>query len=557
MTLATDSFAWLVPVSGPAIEPLKVVAATNGAIIGRHEQCDLRLPPDAHEVSRFHARFTFDADQWWLADMNSRWGTTVNGCAVRSAPPLSLSEADLIRIAPWTFTFTQAGPGRPDRLQSVDDGADFQTRVRTYTAVPQRKLAEDRLALLLESTAVIHAARSESELAGKVIEIACRGTGLQNAAVLRPLDSAGSIEIVAARMAGSAGSAPTYSRSLLAAASEGDVAELGAAGPASQSMVQMNIRSAICVPLTLESNTTGDRDARTVAAYLYLDSRGKDAGGLAPADSAFCVALGRMAGLALANLKRIDIERRQAALMAGISAAATAQRWILPQREVRIAPFVFTGESRPGAHVGGDFYAIVPLDAGRVAIALGDVTGHGVGASVLMATAQGFLHAALQEHGDPARAVVELNRFLEPRTPPGKFITLWIGLLDPQQGRITYVDAGHGYALLIEDQRRISRLSSGGGPPIGLFHAADYQPQTHPFQRGDALLIVSDGIIEQSGAPGSEATDRQFGVDSMIGLLKDPAHDHDRIAALFDAVARHAGAEPFADDATAVIVRWE
>jgi len=133
--------------------------------------------------------------------------------------------------------------------------------------------------------------------------------------------------------------------------------------------------------------------------------------------------------LALANLKRIDMERRSALLEADLKAAATAQQWILPQRQGHIGPFRYSGESRPGRHVGGDFFDIIPLKDDRLAIAIGDVSGKGVTASVLMTTAQGFLHAALEESGDPQHAVTRLNHFIHERSESNKFVTLWVGVL--------------------------------------------------------------------------------------------------------------------------------
>ena len=123
-------------------------------------------------------------------------------------------------------------------------------------------------------------------------------------------------------------------------------------GDISQSIVQIKINSAICVPLML---------GPIVAAYLYLDSRGTLMQSLRPNASSFCVALGRMASLALANLKRIDMEKRAEQMRVDLAAAAVAQKWIMPQRDTNHGPFHCIGESRPGQMVGGDFFDIIPL----------------------------------------------------------------------------------------------------------------------------------------------------------------------------------------------------
>ena len=148
-----------------------------------------------------------------------------------------------------------------------------------------------------------------------------QGSGLPNAALLKPAGSAGRFEIVASRSP-QGFAAIVYSRALLNAAANGQVAELSADRQTfdiSQSIVSMGVRSALCVPLML---------GQTVAAYLYLDSRGDQNSAnrlpLRPNASAFCLALGRMAGLALANLKRLEMERRAADIETELAAAAAA-----------------------------------------------------------------------------------------------------------------------------------------------------------------------------------------------------------------------------------------
>ncbi len=197
-----------------------------------------------------------------------------------------------------------------------------------------------------------------------------------------------------------------------------------------------------------------------------------------------------MAGLSLANLKRIDMEHRQAFMDAEIQAAAEAQQWILPPRQQICGAFSCTGHSRPGRHLGGDFFDVIPLADGKLAVSLGDVSGKGMAAAVLMTTAQGFLHASLLQHGDVARAVTQLNQFVSPRVPADKFLTLWAAVFDPSAGTVSYVDAGHGYALMIDGAGgHVEQLSGGEGLPVGVTEDCIYEAQTlalpHAGARGD------------------------------------------------------------------------
>lgn len=547
MTSARPS-AWLVPIAGPALQPLELTVRPGGATVGRHEQCDICLPADAEKVSRMHARFVNDGSRWHVADLGSRWGTYVNGIKLNPDEDVPLNDGDLIRITPWTFTLS---PTARRRGMRTDDDTG-QTIVRAVNPDAAPRLADTMLALLLESAAAIHSATDEKQLAELVMDAAVRGTGLMNAAMLRPLDAAGTFDIIASKLSSASMNTPagvSFSRSLINAASQGVVAEIG--GPnllenISQSIVQLKISAAICVPLML---------GQTVAAYLYLDSRGTLAQGLRPNASAFCVALGRMAGLALANLKRVDMERRAEQMRSELTAAATAQKWIMPRRQTSHGSFSCIGESRAGQYVGGDFFDIIPLSPTRLAVAVGDVSGKGISASVLMTATQGFLHAALQNCGDPARAVTDANDFVNPRRPENRFVTMWVGVFDSEAGTLSYVDAGHSYALLKRADGSFEQLDKGAGLPIGVENRVEYIAETVKIAAGDKVMIVSDGLIEQFGLPTTPATPReQFEVAGVQKALE--VSTADEVADLFNAVIAHAGTTQLSDDATAVLVRW-
>ncbi|HWB52801.1 MAG TPA: FHA domain-containing protein, partial [Tepidisphaeraceae bacterium] len=363
--------AWLIPLPGAIpLDPFELDAATRKRlVIGRNKDCDLPLPIQAEEVSRRHAEFIHHGGQWCVADLASRWGTSVNGVKLNPNRRVPLNEGDLVQIRPWTFRFTHRNKSATNSASLENDD---KSHVRTLVGPPRQPLRQDLLQLLLEASSAIQSAEDESSLAAVVLDIAVRGTGLTNAVILRALDADGAVDVLLSRDANPHSPNMRFSRSLLAAASQGNVAEFSDTGQinASQSILQANIAVAICAPLMLD---------KTVAAYLYLDSRGNSPAvlrTLRPNASGFCQALCRMAGLALANLKRIDIERRAARLESELSAAAAAQAWILPRAPITAGPFTCIGQSQPGGYLGGDFFDAQVLPDGRLAVSLGDVTGH-------------------------------------------------------------------------------------------------------------------------------------------------------------------------------------
>jgi serine phosphatase RsbU (regulator of sigma subunit) len=555
MTLATETttnLAWLLPVAGPPMEAVELEASPRGMLVGRLEHCNVRLALDS--VSRNHARIRFDGTRWRITDLKSRWGTFVNGVKIEPQSDVPLAEGDLIRIVPWTFRFSTKPSAKSGllegALESVDDGTEVSRSVPALASEHLPSLGDEMLALLLDSASAIHAAQDEKSLAGVVLDKACLGSGLPNAWLLKPAGTGGRLEVIASRPAGSS---IAYSRSLINAAADGQVAELSTDRQnfdMSMSIVNLGVRSALCVPLML---------GQTVAGYLYLDSRGDPTSGhrlpLRPHASAFCRALGKMAGLALANLKRIDMERRTATIEADIAAAAAAQRWILPARTGKFGSFAYTAESRQGEGLGGDFYDFVPLGDNRLAVSIGDVAGHGIAASLTMTASAGYLHAMLQQIADPAMVVQRLNQFIGPRRPIEKFVTLWVGVLDLAAGTLQYVDAGHTYALLIDPASGALRQLSGDQLCLGVEDHYEYKSLTVPLPAAGRLLLFSDGIVEQFDFP-AEAEQKQFGLGGIEGVIRATPGDVDVVGALFAAVAKHAQRETLTDDATAVLVKW-
>lgn len=568
--LDSQSGGWrLISIAGPTAVSL-AMHPPGPVTIGRRTEHDLELSDRL--VSRDHARLAFrpvgtdaksSSGEWILTDLNSKHGTWINGRRLSPGEPMPLRAGDLIAISPWTFRLEDSAqpPRSTMTVLAVDEPRAADA---TIVAVQPRGLgvvAQQRLALLLHCAEALHGVGDESGLAKVVLDAAVAGTGFANAAIMHPVEEGGQVMIVEHRGAifGS-GPGPKISRSLVRQAGGGEPARLSRRtelGDVAQSIVELAIEEALCVPIVLES---------AVVLLLYLDDRGSGGRGMQrTADAAeFAIGLARLAGLALANLRRLDIERRQARVEAELKAAAEAQRWVMPRRSVEAGRFRCAGESRPGQYVGGDFFDVIPLDGGRLAVAVGDVSGKGVAASVLMTVAQGYLNAALRRCGDPGQAVTELNEYLCPRCQAGKFLSLWVGVFDGAAGTLTCVDAGHGYALLGRKGGPARRLESNCGL-LGILPGAVYEAAVVRLPDSGRVLVVSDGIIEQpgsepeaGGAPEGEGTavQEQFGIAGVQRCLTEAAGEEDVIAALFAAVQRHGGATGLADDATAVVVEW-
>src|SRR6478672_8543160 len=123
---------YLVAIAGPPIEPIGLAPKPEGLTLGRHANCDLLLPADAERVSRFHARFAHvDGEGWRLSDLGSRWGTFLNGVKMASGSEVPLSDGDLIRISPWTFSLSPTARRRG--LSTRDDTGQTMVRAHAVT----------------------------------------------------------------------------------------------------------------------------------------------------------------------------------------------------------------------------------------------------------------------------------------------------------------------------------------------------------------------------------------------------------------------------------------
>jgi sigma-B regulation protein RsbU (phosphoserine phosphatase) len=556
VTRDTDRSPILLRAIGGPTRPSLELRPPGPVTVGRRPGHTLELTDEG--VSRDHARIIHTPDErgvgWSLVDTESRHGTWLNGVRLPANRATPVRHADVISIHPWTFSVVDPDEGESfsTKVETMEDAAAGSTLVTTVEGSSAAGLTRRRLDLLLEAAGAMSDARDEQTLAQAVIEAACAGSGFANAAVLRPARQGDELEALAVKGdIAKAGAAPRVSRSLIRRASDGAAARLSGQPAMTQqamSIVALNIDEALCVPISLASG---------VAAYLYLDNRGGAAGSVSEEAQSFAIGLARLASLALSNLLQRELEARFVRMESDLKAAAEAQRWILPRRPHDHSGLRISGRSRPGRGMAGDFYDVIELKGGRLGVTLGDVSGKGVAASVLMTASQGFLHAALREHADPVRAVSDLTRYVASRTPEGRFVTLWLGILDPGQRTLEYVDAGHGYAFLRAAGGDIHRLDKAGGPPVGVpVEDHPYESERVALEPDGAILIVSDGVIEQPDERRESPTKGEhFGASRVETILAAP-EAASPVEGVFAQVLEHAGGEALADDATAVQIVW-
>ena len=188
-------------------------------------------------------------------------------------------------------------------------------------------------------------------------------------------------------------------------------------------------------------------------------------------------------------------------LKRGLEIARDIQRAMLPQEMVTGGGLEAYGFTRPANTVGGDFYDVLQMPDGRLVIALGDVSGKGSPAALLMALTLAILRTLVDEGLDPAALARRLNVQVARHAPGSRFVTMFLAVFDPVTGALHYVNAGQNPPILRRVNGALERLTSGG-VALGMFELSTYTAGDTWLAAGDVLVLYSDGITEAENKEG-------------------------------------------------------
>jgi len=258
-----------------------------------------------------------------------------------------------------------------------------------------------------------------------------------------------------------------------------------------------------------------------------------------------------LTGFLLVNLLVLLEVADRLSLKNDLEIAREIQLAMLPRVAYRAPGVEAFGMTRPANTVGGDFYDILQLPDGRVLLALGDVAGKGSPAALLMALLLAMMRTLVDEGLEGADLVTRLNVQIVKHAPRSRFVTLFVAVLNPSTGELTYVNAGQNPPLLRRANGTYERLRAGG-MALGMFDHATYTAGSTLMATGDVLVMYSDGVTEAEnsfGAPFDE-----HGVQSVVDR-PDWGSAKELGWALFAAVERYTEERRLLDDLTALVVR--
>jgi serine phosphatase RsbU (regulator of sigma subunit) len=245
------------------------------------------------------------------------------------------------------------------------------------------------------------------------------------------------------------------------------------------------------------------------------------------------------------------------ALTLELATAREIQERLLPSEEPALPGFEVTGASIPSREVGGDYFDFLIRDKDRIGIAIGDVSGKGMPAALLMSNLQASLHGQVIHPSSVSEVVGLVNNLIVASTDSHMFATFFYGQLDTAAGTFTSTNAGHNPPIVLRKDGTMETLNAGG-LLLGMLSDQEYKQETVNLDPGDVVILYTDGITEAVG-PGidEDNVEAMFGEEALEEVVKN--HSHLPAVgikeAILDAVSRHTEGVAQSDDITLVVIR--
>jgi serine phosphatase RsbU (regulator of sigma subunit) len=524
--------------------------------IGRSARSDVCIP-DAF-ASRLHAEIRQEGDAFWLHDLGSANGTRYNGNLVTL--PVPLIPGGEVQIGETTIVFQDDAIPTNRNATLIADHTDALDPSKTIAFSRRNPTSEflrnqfttrsDLVALISKVGIALLSSSGLDETLNQVASLVFEAVPAERCVImLRDEDTAGGTKIAVARVRGKdeALAEVRISRTVMDEVLKNGKSVLTSDAQhdpryASQTMALLGIRSVLAVPLSVNE--------MEVFGLVYADSPTYEAT-FTEEHLNILTTLASVASIRVENARLLEERFERERMERELELATEIQQRFQPAAPPVMDGYEFQGISFSCYEIGGDYYDFIAREDGKMLIALGDVSGKGTAAALLMSSLHAAIHGQVSARNSLVDTIGSVNQYLAKNTPTNRFVTLFIAELDPETGALKYINAGHNPPLIGRTDGTIEQLESGGFP-LGIIPTAEYELGQTQLASGEALVVYSDGVSEAANLAGDE-----FGLERLSevvskNLSSSASGLRDKVESALSGFTQSA---PAGDDITLVIVK--
>jgi serine phosphatase RsbU (regulator of sigma subunit)/pSer/pThr/pTyr-binding forkhead associated (FHA) protein len=310
-----------------------------------------------------------------------------------------------------------------------------------------------------------------------------------------------------------------------------------------QSVVGLGIHSVLCVPFKIKE---------TVLGVIYLDN--DRVGAFSEMDVELLEAFSDQAAVAIDNARLIRVMKQKERLEQEMHTAAEIQAKLLPRKLPELTGLQIAGKMEPAKDVGGDYYDFVPLNDGTLLICIGDVSGKGVPAGLIMASARSMIRSLAPRIPSTKDLIGAINELLSDDLDMDMFMSLLVLRYDPERGSFTYTGAGHEHLIIFRHNKNACEYVKAGGVVLGVTNDIDKYLSENVLQidKGDMIILYTDGVTEAFNKERE-----QYQLESLVESSERHAHKsaQECLNGIFDDVMVFAAKAPQSDDITLVTLK--
>ena len=542
--------------------------------IGRSARNDLCIPDPF--ASRVHAEVRREGDEYLLQDLGSANGTLYNGATVQGVVPLTaggriqIGETEIIfndgtynSSMGATMITDNSGTSLPEATIALESGdrttsglleaiEGARTKPEEITSSAAAAAAKtkhgDLLALISKVGITLLASATLNETLEQIVSLVFEAVPADRCLIMMRDAANEDLRVAVARLRDRVGDVGEIrvSRNVLDEVVMRGKSVLTSDAQhdprfASGTVVLQGVRSVLAVPLGVSEKVFG---------IIYADSPIAE-GRFTEDHLKVLTTLASVAAIRVENTRLVEARLERERLERELALASEIQQRFQPTAPPQIDGYELQGISFPCYEIGGDYYDFIEREDGRLVIALGDVSGKGTAAALLMSSLHAAVHAQAGSHDSLVSTISAVNKYLADNIPANRFVTLFYAELDPDSGALSFLNAGHNPPLIVHAAGTVEQLASGG-LPLGIKPDADYREGRTQLLPGDVLVIYSDGVTEAVSPTGEEfGSTRLYEVVSR-NIESSAAGIRDRIESSLTKFSQGTSA---ADDITLVIVK--